>query len=67
MIDIDSVIRIHTDSIAFTKEQQFDEKLFKLEDKSTGLILWKNVNTYHHKCLKCNLSMKYDTLTAHEC
>ena len=72
MIDIDSVIRIHTDSVSFRKKQEVDNKLFKLEDKTTGLIKFKNVNNYHHICnkYKCPMNqepMKYDEYIKHTC
>jgi hypothetical protein len=67
MKDIDNVVRIHTDSIAFTKEQNIDPTLFKLEQKSSGLIRFKNTNTYYHKCKKCEQEFKYDVFKNHKC
>jgi len=46
-IDDDSdVIRIQTDNIVFNKPMKFDDPLFKSEAKTTGLIKWRNVNSY---------------------
>jgi hypothetical protein len=52
MIDIDSVVRVQTDGIVFTKPQQLDSSnefniLCIAEDKDkTGRILWENVNSW---------------------
>jgi len=53
MKDINSVIRINTDSVTFSKPQTFtkldnqlDYNSLKFEDKSSGLIMWRNVNGY---------------------
>ena len=46
MKDIDHVIRVHTDGIVFSREQHFTIKNLIPENKSTGLICWKNVNNY---------------------
>ena len=45
-LDIDNVIRIHTDCVSFKKPQTVDTTILKLEDKSSGLIQWNNVNNY---------------------
>jgi hypothetical protein len=51
--DLDNLVRIHTDSCTFSREQVFDKQhtildysTLKLENKSSGLIEWKNVNNY---------------------
>jgi hypothetical protein len=44
--NIDSVVRIHTDGIAFNKKMDFDIPGFLKEDKTTGLINWKHINHY---------------------
>ena len=52
--DIDNVIRIHTDGVAFKQPQEFDKILDRTrdittiheEDKTTGLIYFKNCNNY---------------------
>ena len=46
LLDIDNVIRVHTDGIVFKKKQDFDILNLIPEDKTTGKIHWKNVNTY---------------------
>ncbi len=46
--DIDNVIRIHTDCISFLNEMDFDNENLVLEDKTTGLIHWKNCGNYHN-------------------
>ena len=53
MKDINSVIRIHTDCVSFSKPQiftkldnQLDYNSLKFEEKSSGLIMWKNINNY---------------------
>jgi hypothetical protein len=43
---IDNVIRIHTDGVVFDREYNFDPNLeFLKEDKTTGKIKIKNVNS----------------------
>lgn len=44
--DLDSVIRVHTDGIAFNKEMSLCFDHIIPEDKTTGLIKWNNVNNY---------------------
>jgi hypothetical protein len=43
---IDSVVRIHTDGICFNKALPTPIKNFNPEDKTTGHIEFKSVNTY---------------------
>ena len=47
--NINKVVRVQTDCISFTDEMKFDNSNLILEDKTTGLIQWKNVNCYHNK------------------
>jgi hypothetical protein len=50
---IDKVMRVHTDGLCLTEEYNFTEEYSpKLEDKTTGIILWENVNRYYkvHYC-----------------
>ena len=49
--DLKNVVRIHTDSVCFNRKQEFTKKDFvldyeslKVEEKNTGVILWKNCN-----------------------
>jgi hypothetical protein len=45
MYDIRNVVRIHTDNVTFKNvDPKFKIKGLKLEDKTTGLIEWANVN-----------------------
>ena len=45
--DINNVVRVHTDSITFTKEHKdIESEKIIIEDKTTGLINWTNVNCY---------------------
>jgi hypothetical protein len=55
--DIKHVIRVHTDSVTFTKKQEFDDPNLIVEDKTTGKIHWLNVNKYH------NITTGYKTKT----
>ncbi len=43
------VVRVQTDSVSFTREQEFDDPNLVPEEKTTGKIHWKNVNSYHNK------------------
>jgi hypothetical protein len=55
--DIKHVIRVHTDSVTFTKKQEFDDPNLIPEEKTTGKIHWLNVNKYH------NITTGYKTKT----
>ena len=44
--NIDAVIRIHTDGVAFNKKIKFNITGLIPEDKTTGLINYKHVNNY---------------------
>lgn len=46
LTDPKRVFRVQTDSVSFTREQEFDDPNFVPEDKTTGEIFWKNVNSY---------------------
>jgi len=43
------VVRMQTDSISFDKPIDINDDNYALEDKTTGLIHWQNVNSYHNK------------------
>ena len=47
--NIEHVIRIQTDSISFDKAIDINDDGYALEDKTTGLIHWDTVNSYHNK------------------
>ncbi len=53
--DIDKVVRVQTDSVSFTREQEFDDINLVPEEKTTGRIHWHHVNSYH------NISTGYKT------
>jgi len=46
LLQLDSVIRIHTDGIMFNKPFNHKVEKFVAEDKTTGHILIKNINNY---------------------
>jgi hypothetical protein len=47
LTDPKRVIRVQTDSVSFTREQDFDDyPNFVPEDKTTGKIYWKHCNSY---------------------
>ncbi len=48
-VGLDKVIRLHTDNLCLTEPFDFQDKNFIPEDKTTGLIKWKNVNAYKKK------------------
>ena len=51
---LNDIIRIHTDGIVLNRKHEFKDEYKPLkESKTTGNILWKNTNTYFHKCKKC--------------
>ena len=72
LIDVENVVRIHTDGITFNKEQDFSKytdipKDFIFpEDKTTGTINFKNVNSYFHIC-GCGYSAKFEEFKNHSC
>ena len=55
--NVKRVIRVHTNSVTFTKEQEFDDPNLIPEEKTTGKIHWHNVNKYH------NITTGYKTKT----
>lgn len=80
---IDHVVRIHTDSISIklagisnnyksTKGSDvgisyFMNDLWKQEEKTTGIIQFKNCNDYLHKCPKCGEALTYYYFLLHKC
>ena len=46
LLDLDNVVRIHTDGICFKTSQAFSIKNLKPEDKTTGRVEFRNVNNY---------------------
>lgn len=46
---LDNVIRAQTDSISFNKDIKLKDNRYKIEDKTTGLIHFKNLNSYYNK------------------
>lgn len=67
----DSVVRIQTDGICFNKSIDFPSLGLKYypipEAKSTGLIMFHNINCYRHVCDKCNMEYKYCKSVVHKC
>lgn len=65
------VMRIQTDSVSFNIPvdfTKFDLKYYPIpETKSTGHIVFYNVNSYFHHCPKCKLEYKYNKSIVHEC
>jgi hypothetical protein len=64
--NIDSVVRVQTDSISYNKDIQPD-KTEKREEKTTGYIRFTSVNNYHHKCKVCKNYLKHKLFKNHEC
>jgi hypothetical protein len=46
LLDINNIVRIHTDGIVFNKEQNFNIDNLIPENKTTGKITFKNINNY---------------------
>lgn len=65
------VIRIQTDSVTLTKPVDFTKLNMVYypiaEAKSTGYIVFHNVNNYKNICLDCGLEYKYCKNAVHEC
>jgi hypothetical protein len=66
-----NVIRIHTDSICFDREVNFESLKIDYypipEQKTTGYIKFYNVNSYFHICEKCSVEYKFDKNEKHIC
>lgn len=65
------IVRIHTDGIVFDKLFEFDKMGLdyypKPEDKTTGLIKYKNAVYGFHICSKCNGEFSYKNFICHQC
>ncbi len=65
------VVRIQTDSISFTKPVDFKALGLTyipiLEAKSTGRLVFYNVNSYVHVCSNCGCEYKYNASESHKC
>lgn len=59
LMNIDNVVRVQTDCITFTEPMEFDNPNLVLEEKTSGLIHFKNVNSYWNKTNNYK-SKKYD-------
>lgn len=44
--NLESVVRVQTDSVTFTKDIENDDPLFVLESKTTGVMVFENGNKY---------------------
>lgn len=66
--NIETLIRINTDSFSMTKPwKELNKKLFKREEKSSGIIQFYNCNKYMHECWKCKEQYKYKDFVHHKC
>jgi hypothetical protein len=61
------IVRIQTDGLVLRENHDFsNNKYYPInEDKTTGNIIFYNVNDYFHICDKCKLEYKYKI--GHEC
>lgn len=72
LVDLKNIVRIQTDNITFTKEQDFNEcytiprEFFYEEKKTTGNIEIFTANTLKHIC-SCGYKDKYDQFIKHSC
>ena len=66
LLNIDDVLRIHTDGIVFNKEQTFKIDNLISEDKTTNKIRLANINTYFHIC-KCGNEFRWEEYKKHKC
>lgn len=66
---VENVMRCHTDGIVFNKPIDFTKLDYypKPEDKSTGIIIFNNLNDYYHICNKCDCEYKFDKNIIHNC
>ncbi len=68
-IDESSIVRIHTDGLVFNKEIDFESMNLKYypkpEDKTTGLINFKNAIYGFHICPCCNNEFSYKSYVEH--
>ena len=48
MKDIDNVVRVMVDSVAFTKPIELYNENIVPEDKTTGVIYWRDAGCYHN-------------------
>jgi hypothetical protein len=59
-----SVLRVQTDGICFNREINFDTLGLQYaplkERKTTGNLVFHNVNSYDHICSNCGIEYKYD-------
>lgn len=65
--DLDNLIRIHTDSMSFSKPYPIVKNIFKREEKSSGMIQFYNCNKYMHQCWNCKEKFKYKDYKSHKC
>jgi hypothetical protein len=68
LMNLKSLIRIQTDNLVLstpTLKKTIDNLI--VEEKTTGLIHWKNVNNYFHVCSNCKLELKYEIYKQHSC
>jgi len=66
--NIDNLVRIHTDSMSFTQPwKELDKKIFKKEEKTSGLVQFKKCNDCWHECWKCHTQFKWEQYQNHKC
>ena len=66
LLNIDDVVRIHTDNVTFNKEQTFKIDNLIPEDKTSGNIRLVNINCYFHIC-KCGKEFRWEEYKKHKC
>jgi hypothetical protein len=66
LLNLDKVIRVHTDGIVFSEQQKFNIENFISEDKTTNKIRFANINTYFHICSQCNNEFKWKDYQNHK-
>jgi len=65
------VVRIHTDGICFNSPIDFPAMKLNYypipEGKSTGTLIFHNLNSYNHVCPECEMEYTYDKNKIHVC
>jgi hypothetical protein len=67
MKNVDSVIRIQTDSIVYDKPIEHNLPNLIAEGKTSGTIYWKNCNHARHICSTCGGKYEYKDRDNHVC
>jgi hypothetical protein len=65
------VVRCHTDGICFKRPINFPSMKLDYfpipEAKSTGTLVFHNLNCYNHVCLDCKAEYSFDKKNPHKC